>query len=461
MKRFSLSILFISSILLLFSGCNGGIATPAASGLKVDEKLPKIELTKNGVIAEMNEIAFEWKPINDPNVDGIEIYRGEGDSKDISLIAKIKNRYSTHYLDLDVKPNTKYRYFFRTYRGDVVSQKSKAIVVYSKPPLPSVSWIYVRNTMPKMTKLLWRPHPNRAVEYYIVERKSVEDTKWKRIAKLRGRLRAEYIDTNLKDRYIYRYRVRVQTFDGIVSTPSEIVRAITKPLPPVVTGLKASTNLPKKIELTWDKSNYKDFERYYLYRSKRKNGRYELIAKLYNNHFTDKVDEDGVSYFYKISQKDLDGLESPKNEIVMGSTLPKLMAPIPHDAYFDGRAIHLYWFKVDPRSIVYVIERHAKTGLFDDRVTTYKTNQNKFVDRNLIPGTTYVYRIYAIDKYGILSKPSDEVKIEVKELKVTPQHSQNQNVHSSNGSVEQVSQPPREQETTVAVPVDDLDVDSE
>ena len=462
MKRFSLSILFISSILLLFSGCNGNIPTPSVGKLKVDEKLPKIELTKNGIVTDMNEIAFEWKPINDPNVEGIDIYRSVGNDKDISLIATINNRYSTHYVDLDVKPNTKYRYFFRTYRGDVVSQKSKVVTVYSKPPLPSVSWIYVRNGMPNMAKLLWRPHPNQAVQYYIVERKSVDDADWKEIAKLQGRLRAEYIDTNLKNRYIYNYRVRVQTYDGIVSTPSEIVKAVTKPLPPVVTGLRASTNLPKKIFLTWDKSNYKDFERYYLYRSKSEDGKFELIAKLYNNRFTDDIGEDGVTYFYKISQKDIDGLESPKDSsIVMGATLPKLMAPIPHDAYFDGSSIHLYWFKVDPRTKMYLIERHAKVGLFDEKVRTFKTSKNKFIDRNLTPGTTYVYRIYAMDENGILSKPSDDVKVEVKELKAMPQQPRPVPATQSTQSRQTTSVPSDNQETTVAVPVDDLDVDSE
>ncbi len=459
MKRLSLSILFVSLILLLFSGCNGGIPTPSIGQLKVDEKLPKIELTKNGVVAEMNEIAFEWKPIEDPNVEGIDIYRGIGNAKDVELIATIRNRYATHYVDLDVKPNTKYRYFFRTYRGDVVSPKNKGVVVYSKPPLPSVSWIYVRDHMPKMAKLLWRPHPNQAVEYYIIERKSVEDKEWKEVAKLKGRLQAEYIDTSLKDRFIYRYRVRVQTFDGIVSTPSEIVKAFTKPLPPVVTGLRASTNLPKKIVLTWDKSNYKDFERYYLYRSKSKDGDYTLIAKLYNNHFTDNVGKDGATYFYKISQKDIDGLESKKDKsIVMGATLPKLMAPIPHDVYFDGSAIHLKWFKVDPRSKKYIIERHAKTGWLNEKVSTYKTSLNKFTDRNLTPGTTYVYRIYAADENGIVSKPSDEIKVEVKELRSAPQ-----NVSAASAEkIRSASPKASENETTVAVPVDDLDVvDSE
>ena len=456
MKRLSLRILLIGSILLLFSGCNGGLPTPSVGELKVDKKLPKIELTQNGLVVEMNEIAFEWKPINDPNVEGIKIYRSVADSNATTLLATIENRYSTHYVDLGVKPDTKYRYTFRTYHGDVVSPKSKLITVFSKPPLPSVAWIYARNGLPRMAKLLWRPHRSQAVKYYIIERKTLDDEEWKEIAKLEGRLQAEYIDTGLKDKYTYRYRVRVETFDGIVSTPSEIVKVVTKPLPPVVTGLQATTDLPKKIFLTWNKSNYKDFERYYLYRSDRKDGAYELIAKLYNNRFTDEVGEDGVKYFYKVSQKDIDGLESKKDDyVVMGSTLPKPTAPTFEEAKFDGSAIHLKWFKVDPRSVGYIIERHAKTGWFDEKVTKYKTSKKEFVDRDLMPGTSYVYIVYAVDANGILSKPSEEIKVEVKELKVKTPTAKTQSVqkHSSAAA-------PKQEETVVA-PVDDLSVDSQ
>ena len=457
MKRLVLSILLVSSTLLLFDGCNASLPTPSVGELKVDKELPVIELTHNGLVVEMNEIAFEWKPIKGSEVEGIKIYRSVADSNATSLIATIENRYSTHYVDLDVKPDTKYRYVFRTYRGDMVSAKNKTITVFSKPPLPSVSWIYARNGLPRMAKLLWRPHRNQAVKYYIVERKSIEDDEWEEIAKLKGRLQAEYIDEGLKDRYTYRYRIKVETFDGIVSTPSEIVKVVTKPLPPIVTGLQATTDLPKKIFLTWNKSNYKDFERYYLYRSERKDGGWELIAKLYNNHFTDEVGEDGVKYFYKVAQRDTDGLESKKDEyVVMGSTLPKPQAPTLAEAKFDGSAIHLKWFKVDPRSKSYIVERHAKTGWFDEKVTKFKTTKTSYTDRALAPDTKYTYIVYAVDANGIVSEPSDEVEVKVKELKAAPL-----GTNSSNRSAPKGTKAKSKPETTVVAPVDGLDVDSE
>ncbi len=420
MKKILLIALSLS-LTIIYSGCSGGsLQVPGITEFQVDSKLPAVELTKNGVVVEMNEIAFEWKPINDPNVEGVKIYRSSIDANATTLIATIENRYATHYVDLDVKPDEGYLYTLRTYRGDFVSAHPKKIKVYSKPPLNSVAWIYSRNGLPRMAKLLWRPHNNEAVKYYIVERKAIDEDKWNEVARLRGRLQAEYIDTGLKDRFTYRYRVRVETFDGIVSTPSEIVKVVTKPLPPQITGLQASTDLPRRIFLTWNKSHYKDFERYYLYRSKSKDGAYELIAKLYNNRFSDEIDEDGAKYFYKVSQKDIDGLESKMEQIVMGSTLPKPAAPTISEAKFDGSKIVLKWFKVDPRSKKYIIKREAKSGWFDTKVDTFKTSKREFIDTDITPKTTYSYEVYAVDANGIKSLPSTKVEVEVSELKIAP-----------------------------------------
>ena len=409
------------AILSLFWGCEATLRVPSQPQVQIDKSLPKIELTQNGVVVEMNAIAFEWKPIKSSEVEGIKIYKSVAESNTSVLLATIPNRYATHYVDLDVKPDTKYSYYFRTFSGKRLSPKSKSIVLYSKPPLPSVAWIYARSALPRMAKVIWRPHTNEAVHTYIIERKTFPDDKWREIDRLNGRLQAEYIDTPLKDKHVYYYRVRVETFEGIRSTPSEIVKVVTKPLPPTVTGLKATIDLPRKIKLHWDKSNYKDFERYYLYRSPHKDGHYELIAKLYNNSFVDKVGKDGVEYFYKVSQKDSDGLESNKDDyIVMGATLPKPQPPKPKEARFDGSVIYVEWFKVDPRSKSYVVERTAKLGWFNKRVTRYKTKETSYVDRDIQPGVSYTYRIYALDEHGIPSLASEELKVEVKELKVLP-----------------------------------------
>ena len=465
MKKLYQSIFIATLLMLSFSGCNNNELTPPGiQEEKVDPKLPAIELTQRGMISEMQEIAFEWKPITDIEVEGIKVYRSEPGGRTTYLHDTIDNRYATHYVDLDVKPNQKFIYSFRTYKGNAISLKAKRVEAYTKPVLPSVSWIYARSGLPKMAKILWRPHSNQQVIYYIIERKTIESTEWKEIAKLKGRLQGEYIDKNLKDRSTYWYRVKVETFDGIESKPSKVVKVITRPLPPIVTGLVASHDEPHRISLKWDKSTYKDFERYYVYRATNKEGHYRLIAKLYNNHFTDKIKEDGTQYFYKVAQIDKDGLESNKDGIVvMGSTLPKPLAPTIARVHFDGSKIAIQWFKVDPRTKSYILEKTSKRGLFNSVTHKIKTTRTEYIDTALTPNSTYTYKVYAVDQNGLVSEPSTEASVDVKSLRPAFPSQQETHFREEEPSSSMNSTTPKYQQPEVdaqeVVPAENLDVD--
>ncbi|NPA65353.1 MAG: fibronectin type III domain-containing protein [Epsilonproteobacteria bacterium] len=458
-------ILFSSFIVVFLSACGGVTPVVSTQELSVDKKLPTVALTPKGVVTDMRQVAFEWKPLKDTMIDGIKIYRKELDANKTYLAATVENKYKTHYVDLHVQPQHSYRYELRTYKGDKVSSALVLPKVKTKPVLNSVAWIYAINGLPRMAKVLWRPHKNERVSSYIVERRTVDDEDWQKIATLKGRLQAEYIDKDLKDKFTYRYRIRAKTFDGIISVPSEVVKVITKPLPPVVTGLSATTSLPKAIELHWDKSNYKDFERYYLYRSKEKDGHYTLIAKLYNNHFTDKIDQDGAKYFYKVTQKDIDELESPANIVVMGSTLPKPFPPTIEEAKQNQNKIVVRWFKIDPRSVSYIVKREEKTGLFDTKTKEFKTASKVFIDADIIPNATYIYEVYAVDKFGIVSKPSQSVEVEVGELEMKPKPVQTtlstKEVKKTATSPVVVSHPVKEQQPVEVISIDTINVEEE
>jgi fibronectin type 3 domain-containing protein len=257
------------------------------------------------------------------------------------------------------------------------------------------------------------------VSTYIIERKTFEDKEWHQIDELSGRLNAEYIDTGLEDNHVYMYRIKVKTYDGIISTPSQIVKSVTKPLPASVSKISATKNLPKAIKITWTPSKQKDFERYYLYRADDIDGSYELIAKLYNNHFTDKIEEDGKSYFYKVSVVDKDGLESEHDKIkVMGMTLAKPNAPAIVEAKQKGSTIELKWGESDPRTVSYMVVKKSKKGWFDETSKEYKgLKKTLFIDSNIEPDTLYTYTVYSVDKNGIVSDPSIEVQIKTPESK--------------------------------------------
>ena len=96
--------------LLILSGCTG-TPTPKSEPL-VDESLPTIKLTDKGTKADINAIALEWEAITDPKVRGVYIYKGsigEKDSTEVTYYDTINSRFTTHYLDTKIKPDTEYK----------------------------------------------------------------------------------------------------------------------------------------------------------------------------------------------------------------------------------------------------------------------------------------------------------------------------------------------------------------
>jgi len=420
MKLLPLSILCTASLLIL-SGCNATSPKPAEKAT-IDSSLPVITLTKKGIIADMKSIAFEWKSIKDPRVLGIYIYKRTPKDEDQSKLEyydTISSRFKTHYVDTDVQPDTRYSYAFKTFSKDAEGELSPVYNVNTLPVLQSVSWIHSIAGLPRSAKIIWRPHISERVKAYIIERKAFEDDAWKKIAEVNGRLNAEYIDEGLEDNHVYLYRVRVVTFDGLVSTPSQIVKVVTKSLPKSVQNIKASKNLPKKIEISWNTNKPKDFAAFNLYRGEDIDSSFELIAKLQSNKFVDKINEDGKVYFYAVSVVDKDGLESEyeKNK-VMGMTLKKPKAPVILESHFDGSKVFIDWDEGDHRIRQYVVVRKHKQGWFKENIKEFKgIKKTEFVDSNILPDSKYTYVVYGADKYGIVSKPSSEVIITTPESK--------------------------------------------
>lgn len=419
MKLWILATFYTASLLIL-SGC-GAKPTPKKEAV-IDTTLPVVTLTQSGVFADMNGIAFEWNSIRDARIEGIYVYKQIMDvnSTGLAYYETIDNRFVTHYLDSKIKPDTKYSYYFKTFSKKAESSKSKIVVVNSLPVLNSVSWIHSIQEMPRSVKILWRPHTNQKVKSYTVERRTLEDEEWSTIATMDGRLSAEYIDDELKDNHVYKYRLRANTFDGITSNPSEIVKAVTKALPKTITNITATRNLPKRIKLDWGVSEVKDFALYYVYRSDSIDGNYELIATLHNNVHVDQVDEDQKEYFYRVSAVDRDGLISEnKINTIQGSTLKRPDAPAIVEAQLVNNKIELQWSKVDSRDRSYIVAKRYKKGWFEEISEDFEGISIKsFTDSKIKAGTTYYYIVYSVDENSIKSDPSMEVEFKTPESQV-------------------------------------------
>ena len=423
MKLWTLITLCTASLLII-SGCSGNVPVPKKEAV-IDTSLPILELTKNGTIVDSASIALEWKAISDQRVEGVYIYRvslDENNSNKNEYYDTVNSRFSTHYLDTNIEPNSRYAYYFKTYSANAESQKSEQTIITSLPQLESVIWIHSTQGMPRSAKIIWRPHANEKVKAYIIQRRTLQETKWSDIATVNGRLNAEYIDEKLQDNFTYKYRIRVLTYDNIISKPSQEVSVITKELPTEVMQVVASTDMAKKIEVHWKSTQVSDFLTYRVYRSTSINGSYEMVAETKNSSYSDAIQEDGKEFFYRVSVVDRDRLESINSNVTaLGRTLVKPSTPSLAEAIFANGQVKLSWVSSDSRAKSYIVQKKFSKSFLESSIEDFQNIKgNQFFDSNVEYDRIYFYKIYAVDANGIKSEPSMEVKLKIEDKSMTP-----------------------------------------
>jgi hypothetical protein len=420
MGKLAKSLLLVGLILLI-SGCQDQLTTPIKP--KIDESLPVVEFESIKTIPDINAVALEWKAIDAAQAQGYYIIRADVQKGGkFQRVATVQNKYATHYLDKDLMANSKYAYKISMFtKDDMESRASSSVEVLTLPNLESVSFVQAISELPRQIKILWRPHSNPRVKKYILEKTTPVKSKWEKLTEIEDRFNVEYIDDKLGDNEIYLYRIMAETFDGIVSNPSQIVSATTKPLPLQISKLEATRDLPKKIQLSWGKSKTPDVVEYNIYRASSANGFFSKIAKAVESHnrFDDMIQEDGEIYFYKITTVDKDSLESDIKQVspVMGSTLAKPNVPQITLSQIQGNKVILNWVSTDDRTVSYNIYKTTQESFISSKEKLIPNVQGlRFEDPDVVRGVEYNYTLQAVDAYGLLSEKTQEVSIKLPKL---------------------------------------------
>lgn len=402
MKNFLL-IICNALLLLVLSACSG---TFSNKQLQVSEFLPRVE--KLQYMSDMTSIAFEWESKASYNIDGFYLYRGNEGEPEMKHIATIDDKFQTHFVDKDLQPNTKYFYTMKTFNDSgYISAKGVTIEAKTSERIAAMPFVESIKGLPNKIKLIWRPHPDVRVSSYVVER-AKEDGKFKVLAEVKNRLNAEYIDDNLKPNQIFQYRVSAKTFDGVQSQPSQILYATTKALPPKVEYINATTDVARKIVLSWEKREFKDFSHYRVYASISKLLPFTLLAKVRNNRYEDIINEAGESKYYKITAVDKDGLESlMQDTAVLGKTLEAPKAPTITNSFFSEEGVELSWKSNDTRAVKFIIKRYGGSG---DMVFR-EIKGFSYKDNSAVIGQKYSYEVIAVDSNDLESKPSNKANL--------------------------------------------------
>ncbi|EOG2575096.1 ferrous iron transporter A [Campylobacter upsaliensis] len=403
MRRFHLSIC-LASLTLLFSACSvAELTTPKQTQL--NESLPKVQSLKS--ISDLSNVAFEWEPLYSENIQGFYLYRSSEKEPQMKLVATIKDKFQTHYVDTKLESGTKYQYMMKTFNEQGhFSEEGQVIEIATQPRPEPLAFVQAITNLPGRIKLIWRPHTDLRVNAYIIEKKKAEDKKFEKIGEVKNRLSAEFID-EVKPNENFLYRVSALTFDGVQSEPSEVLNSTSKALPPEITHLSASNDLNGKIMLSWDSPVYEDFSYFKIYATSSSFLPFTLLAKTDKNSYEDIVQGAGESKQYKITMVDKDGLESPMpKKGVEGKTLGLPASPSIILAQITSEGIVLEWADNDNRAVEYEVKRYG-----GDQNAIFKgIKEKRLRDIKALAGVEYSYEVIGIDELGQRSAPSSKVK---------------------------------------------------
>ncbi|WP_297813295.1 fibronectin type III domain-containing protein [uncultured Helicobacter sp.] len=393
----------VSILMLAFNGCSTMInPNPSVNSSIMPPKNIR-------VLSDINTNAFEWDSIQDPEIAGYYIYRKQANAQNFSKIATLDSRFITHYADNKLDSNTEYVYQFASFdKQKNVSSFSQAITAKTHS-ISAVNYVEAISNYPRKVKIIWSPHQDTRVNGYIVERKE-KNGNWKELNKIPNRLLVEYLDTKLEDGTTYEYQVIAYNANGSRSIPSKSVQATTKSKPAQITNFKATNNIPKQINLSWNLHNNPEVTSYKILRSGFISSFYTTLATLPSNtnSYQDLIDKDGEQYNYKIIATDKDGIDSLEVGPIIGSTLSVPNAPNITYAQIENGSVVLRWNPTDNRATEYIV--YKKDSIFFGETLRYnKVLTTEFIDREIKAGEKYYYRVSTIDKNGLESKPSQEV----------------------------------------------------
>lgn len=367
-------------------------------------------------IVDVSSVGFEWNLIQNENAQGFVIYRSKPNSRELFEIERIKNRFATHYYDHHLKPQTTYLYGIATLgENNTISQAMRTIEVKTSF-IDAIESVFATNSKPRAIKIIFSPHPNPSVDSYLIQRLN-KAGEFKTIAKIPHRLSAEYFDENLQNGETYTYRVIAKSFEGIESKPSQSVSARTIPQPAPIENIQASNDLARAISITWQEAPDTQGVSKKLYKiSYSLNGKsYKHLATTDKTQYTHKLTdkEDGVSYYYQVVLLGDNGLQGHLSSYpAKGSSLPPPSTPKNFEGkMLDNKATLSWQTPSDERIVSYVVYR-KENGLWTQSARFIDIYDTHFIDKEMQEDKIYAYSVVSIDKNGIESAPTPEIKLQ-------------------------------------------------
>lgn len=265
----------------------------------------------------VKRVDLSWKASTAEEVEGYKLYGAKEKEGQLQLLKTLPGRQTDRYTDNSrgydkLEDGTTYRYRLTSYnKVDVESEAATAVTARTKPRPEKVSGFQGESAKAKAVPLRWSANPEKDIALYHLFR-SGEGGDFERIAKLRE---TGYLDQDLKDNALYRYRIQAEDKDGLIGDFSETISVRAKARPAIPEGVTGGISEGKAL-LTWKEAAGADVDHYTVYEKKLFG--MDKIATVRESRFGEAAPPKGKVKIYLITVTDRDGLESdPAPEITI------------------------------------------------------------------------------------------------------------------------------------------------
>jgi fibronectin type 3 domain-containing protein len=193
---------------------------------------------------------------------------------------------------------------------------------------------------------------------------------------------------------------------------------------PTVKGLKSRTSL-SQAALEWVPVTDKRIAGYRIFRTQTGARNFRLIATIsdrYKSHYIDRNLAPGIQYVYRISVYTDDGRVSQTSSTQVARIRTRLSPPILIETSQDlPKRIKLIWkMHKDPTIKSYLVERKDSNRAGWTSIANLSNRLNvEYIDKDIIDGKKYFYRIRSKSYEGVVSKPSMALEGKSKKLPLT------------------------------------------
>jgi fibronectin type 3 domain-containing protein len=270
------------------------------------------------VDSKKRTVSFTWDPVNEPDVKGYLVFRGDGRSSLVRLTPKpLPSSPKPSWQDTGWQgqglPSGKTLLYAFAAVDTSLNEGTPVFVEVpipdTAPPGPALS-LSARSTRDGRASLAWQPTASRSLARHRVQRKS--DAAYATVAELPAAT-VTWIDPDAARGKAYTYRVIEVNGIGVESAPSpEAAIIVTSSIPPdPPTALTAELG-PKGVSLSWPAAPSPDARGYRVYRAPYKGAQFVRLtpAPVAGTAWVDA--QGGKDNLYSVATVDVSGNEGPR-----------------------------------------------------------------------------------------------------------------------------------------------------